>query len=220
MLLRALVELWPDETGVFIDELPGYYLGAPSRAAALEDLPDSVETHLYWLGTHGFDLSSFINLEIEIVEELSAPDGRRGPLFELDREFASAGRVEQALRVAALTRRDLIDLYRSVSGVRRDGVRDAGGWSIADHLTHVAKAEVFYATALSADTDQALPADPVRAMQASAARADSILRALSNENRSRVFERSGEEWTAAKVLRRMTSHLREHYPWVRHLAHG
>jgi DNA-directed RNA polymerase specialized sigma24 family protein len=45
-----------------------------------------------------------------------------------------------------------------------------------------------------------------------------ILRELTPEQRERVFLHDGEEWTAAKVLRRMSEHLREHYPWMREIA--
>jgi hypothetical protein len=45
-----------------------------------------------------------------------------------------------------------------------------------------------------------------------------FLRGLSPEDRVRVFTHEDEEWTAAKVLRRMTAHLREHYPWMVEIA--
>jgi hypothetical protein len=45
-----------------------------------------------------------------------------------------------------------------------------------------------------------------------------ILRGLTPEVRERVYTHEGEDWTAAKVLRRMTSHLREHYPWMVEIA--
>jgi hypothetical protein len=41
-----------------------------------------------------------------------------------------------------------------------------------------------------------------------------LLRGLSPAERERIFLHEGEEWTAAKVLRRMTEHLREHCPWM------
>jgi len=45
-----------------------------------------------------------------------------------------------------------------------------------------------------------------------------ILRELTPEQRTRVYTHDGNAWTAAKVLRRMTGHLREHYPWMQAIA--
>lgn len=41
-----------------------------------------------------------------------------------------------------------------------------------------------------------------------------FLRGLPAEQRTRVYIHGEAEWTAAKVLRRMTEHLRDHYPWM------
>lgn len=220
MLLRALVEVWPGEVAAFVHELPGVIVSAPSLDELLEALPNSVEAHLGWLAAHGFDTDSFAGAEIEVAEQLDAVEGKRGPLFEADREIATPDQIDAALQIAALARRDLVDLYRSISEFRRELVRSEGQWSVAYHLQHVAEAEVFYASRLGQEEPEPLPSDPVEALRASAAYATNVLTTLPESARAQVFERRGEQWTATKVLRRMTSHLREHYPWVRELAHG
>ena len=45
-----------------------------------------------------------------------------------------------------------------------------------------------------------------------------FLRGLTAEQRARVYIHGEAEWTAAKVLRRMTEHLRDHYPWMQAIA--
>lgn len=41
-----------------------------------------------------------------------------------------------------------------------------------------------------------------------------MLLANGAERRAQVYIHGEAEWTAAKVLRRMTEHLRDHYPWM------
>jgi len=40
---------------------------------------------------------------------------------------------------------------------------------------------------------------------------ETFLRGLTPEQRAHVYVHGEAEWTAAKVLRRMTEHLRDHY---------
>ena len=219
MALRALIEVWSGEAGIYIHELPGVYAAGSTTDDALLLLPDVVEQHLAWLASHGFDVGT-APVEIAIAEVLPAVDGRRGPLFDADREPATSRSIEQALQVARLARRDLIDVYRAVSEVRRSQASAPGTWSMAEHLLHVAEMERFYLNCLPWGPDALLPADPVRALQSSAQLADSTLHAVRDEQRDAVYPSNGEQWTLAKVLRRMTGHLREHLPWLREIARG
>lgn len=218
MIVRALVEQWPDDVAIYVHELPGVIVAGDIPDEAINLLPQAVEAHLNWLAPHGFDVRPYAEMDIEVAEQLTASQSGEGPLFEADREPATAERVEQILRVAALARRDVLDLYRSVSKVRRDGPAPGGDWSIADHLRHIAESEAWYADSLMPKPFGELPRDPLEAMRASASYADGILRSLSDADRDRVFHRSGQVWTAHKVMRRMAGHLREHYPWVQELA--
>jgi len=38
------------------------------------------------------------------------------------------------------------------------------------------------------------------------------------KNQMKAIKHQQAEWTAAKTLRRLTKHLREHYPWMQKLA--
>ena len=218
MIVRALVEQWPDDVAIYVHELPGTIVAGDTPDEAMDLLADGVEAHLNWLARHGFDVRPYAGLDIEIAEQLTASQSGEGPLFEADCEPATPDQIEMALQVAALARRDLVDLYRSVSKVRRDGSLSGGDWSIADHLSHIAEAEAWYADSLAPEPFGDLPRDPLEAMRASASYADGILRSPSDADRERVFQRSGQTWTAHKVMRRMVGHLREHYPWVQELA--
>lgn len=43
---------------------------------------------------------------------------------------------------------------------------------------------------------------------------ETFLRELTPEQRTRVYVHREAEWTVAKILRRMTEHMREHDPWM------
>ena len=45
-----------------------------------------------------------------------------------------------------------------------------------------------------------------------------LLRDLTSDQRVHVFIHDGESWTAAKVLRRLAQHLREHYPQMQEMV--
>lgn len=221
--LHALVEVWPSETMVYIVELPGCLAAGSSAGAALERLPDEVEAHLGWLAVNGFPQQSE-EVSIEIAEQLAAHDGR-GPLFDSDRAAVSPAQLDFALRVGALARRDLIDVYRATSGLRRTRRPEPNAWSLAEHLLHVARLDLHYLATLTGEKAEALaatlPYEPVAALQAGGALAAQRLLALSEAQRGAVTTApNGEGWTAGKVVRRMTAHLREHYPWVLELARG
>ncbi len=218
MIVRALIEQWPDNVAIYIHELPGVIVAGDTVDAALERLPDGIEAHLSWLASHGFDVGPYAEVGIELAEQLEATHLAEGPLFEADREPSSPEQIDRTLQVAALARRDLVDVYRALSSVRRDAPLSAGDWSVAGHLRHIAEAEAWYADSLVLEPFGALPHDPLEAMRASAGYTDGTLRALSPADRARVFERGNQLWTANKVMRRMVGHLREHYPWVQELA--
>jgi len=220
VLLRVLVEEWSEEFGGFVHEMPGLYAGAATYELLLEKLPSTVESHLAWLASHGFNVGDEGPIEMEIAESLAAIDGRFGPLFQMDREAVTSERIEETIAIAALARRDLIDLFRSVSAVRRSATSSDDSWTMTQHLQHIASTEVFYIDRLAGDSAIVLPADPVRALQSSGRHVEAVLRGLDSGGRSMLVERNGEEWTAGKVLRRMTGHLREHFPWMQALAHG
>jgi len=222
MQLRALVEVWPSETLVYIQELPGALASGATTEEALAALADAVEAHLGWLAGNGFAFDAAEAIGIEVVEQMIAGDGV-GPLFALDRETLYDARLNLALRIGALARRDLIDVYRSMSAVRRERVVDGGGWSVAAHLRHVAELDLAYTAPLARVGVEpvVLPGDPVAALQVSGRIAAERLEAVPPEARGTVFQTdSGEQWTASKAVRRMTAHLREHLHWVLALARG
>lgn len=220
MILQALIEEWPNESIIYVDELPGVIARGHPLGIAIEALPDAIEDHLSWMAAHGFDVRRFAGSDVEIAEQLPAATGTGGPLFDADRAIVSTEQLAEAFAVMALARRDLVDVYRSVSELRRNRAPSPGSWSIADHLRHAAATELAYVNLLAGDVDTRLPDDPVRALQASAAEVERVLRSLDADSIAMIQPSNGEEWTPRKMLRRLAGLLRGQYPEVRRLAHG
>jgi DNA-directed RNA polymerase specialized sigma24 family protein len=115
-------------------------------------------------------------------------------------------------------------LYEGVSERDRERKLYTREWSLTQHLTHVVETEAWYASRLtdtpSANPGRDLQSDVSMALFDNAMDVELLLRGLTPEQRGRLFLHNGEEWTAAKVLRRMVQHLREHYPWMGEIARG
>ncbi len=221
MHYRALVEEWDDETLVFVRELPGFFVSARTGDAAMHAAQDAIDPYFDWLGAHQLPLpfadpAARSAVRIGMGEWLPASYELEGvgPLFKADLQAPTPQELDYALRVADAARADLVRVCQRMSPEAQTSIADADGWSIEDHLAHLARVELWYVAALN---DGRMPTarlmdDPVEALQYSGEYAARRLRTLSSEQLGQVFTRDGEQWTAAKVLRRMIAHLREHYP--------
>jgi hypothetical protein len=220
---HALVEQWRSETLVFFDGWPGCFVSAPAPEEALAAAPAAVADHLAWLAGHGLPVPADGITGVEVAEHLRPRPGVRGLRFEADVAPPSQAGLEHALEVGALACADLIDLYEHAGPRQRleatpPGVREVDK-SIADQLRHIAALDLTYVATLSdrrtAGADVELPDDPAESLRVSDRHVAATLRDLPASLRSRVFVRDGEEWTVAKVIRRRTGHLFEHFPAFR-----
>lgn len=224
MQYYALVEDWPGESMIFFRELPGCFSSAPTCEEALKNAPAAISTYLSWLKKNDITIVEDNGTDIAVVvkERLAAIDGQKGPRFEADLPPPDDVEIDTALNVAAVARIDLLELYEGVPARDRERVLHAGEWSLTQHLAHVVETEAWYASRLMdappANPGPDLQSDVSMALFDNAMDVELILRGLTPEQRGRVFLHDGEQWTAAKVLRRMVEHLREHYPWMREIA--
>ncbi|TMD51763.1 MAG: DinB family protein [Chloroflexi bacterium] len=202
MQFYALIEEWPDECMAFFRELPGCYCSAPTYQEMVKAVPGAVADYLKW---------------VKVV----AKEGGAGPRFEADLAPPDDIEIDKALNVAATARAALLELYEQVSPERQRRRLAPDSWSLTEHMLHLLESEGWYVSRLSEQ-----PIEPTIDANADIAMIffdhamdyELILRGLSPEQRSQVFTHDGAEWTAAKVLRRMTEHLREHYPWMVEIA--
>jgi len=218
MQYNALVEEWPGECMVYFRELPGCLSTAPAYEEAVAAAPAAIAKHVRWLKAN--DLIEEINGDILVVvkERLAAGDNDNGPRFEAEAQPPGDEEIDMALNVAGMARAELIDLYESIPAERRERAPAPGEWSVNEHLWHIIEAELWYVSRLSAvplvkPMSELSPEIPVALFDVGMD-SELALRGLSEEQRNRVFTHEGEEWTAAKVLRRLVGHLREHYPWI------
>ena len=220
MRFYALVEDWPGESKAYFRELPGCLSSAPTYEEAVKTAPVAILTFLKWLKKNELTLIEKDDGEIGVVvkERLAAVNGLVGPRFEADLAPPSDLEIDDALNVAATTRAALLELYESVPPEQRNRSISPDGWSLSQRLHHILETEVWYISRLeehpTATFRNALPPDLSMALFENAMDHELFLRGLSPTERERVFTHDGEEWTAAKVLRRMTGHLKEHYPWM------
>ena len=227
----ALIEEWsdpesdpsdPDESLIFFRELPGCFVSAPTTPEALQKAPEVIADYIGWLQQqHLFEEEEDISSINLVVKEILRAK-TIGPRFASDLSAPTDQELDHALRVAVAARAMLIGLYNDVLPADRSRAATPGEWSLTEHLEHLLKAEAYYVGCLSDQVPEALP--PVPEMELAIKLSENgrtyetALRAFSVEQRSHLFVHGEAEWTLAKTLRRMTKHLREHYPWMQEIA--
>lgn len=222
MQFYALIEEWPDECMAYFRELPGCYCSTPTFQEIGAAMPGSVADYLKWLKVNNITVLEEFDDVIDVVEteHIRVKDGEYGPRFEADLPPPGDAEIDKALNVAAAARAAILDLYESLPPEQQNRRLSPDSWSLAEHLQHLYESEDWYISRLEEqpDNDFPAPSDLMMAFFDKAMDYELLLRALTPEQRQRVFIHDGEEWTAAKVLRRMTGHVREHYPWMAAIA--
>ncbi|HVU69495.1 MAG TPA: DinB family protein [Ktedonobacteraceae bacterium] len=225
MQFHALLEEWPGESIAFFRELPGCFSSAPTTDAALQAAPAVIEAYFSWLKENNIVLveEEITPIEVVLSERLSS-NGHAGPLFQADLAAPDDLEIDNALNVAATARAQIIEMVANVPEQFYNLAPAPASWSLLQHLQHIMESENFYVSRLES---QPAPEQPTPAMTAdeismkifeNAMDSELLLRDLSPEQRTQVFTHNGEAWTAAKVLRRMAQHLREHHPWMLAMA--
>jgi hypothetical protein len=224
MQFNALIEEWPGESMAFFRELPGCYCAAPTYEALLKIIPASIADYLKWVKANDITVLDEFDGQVEVVikEHIMAANGTTGPRFEADLAPPDDIEIDKALNVAAAARAALLELYEQVSPTRQMHRLSPESWSLTEHMQHLLEAETEYVSRLqehpiepASDTP---PADLAMKFFDNAMDYELALRALTPEQRQHIYTHNDEQWTAAKVLRRMTEHLREHYPWMEEIV--
>jgi len=221
MQFYALVEERPGESLAYFRELPGCLSSASTTEAAIQAAPTVIEYYFRWLKENGIVLFETVDsLHVVLSERLSGASAEASPLFASDHTAPDDQEIDNALNVAATARALIIELVTGVPVELREQIPPSGGWSLTGHLRHVMEQETWY---VSRVCEQPGEEQPARLMDADAISMkifenamdyELLLRELTAEQRSQVYLHQGEEWTAAKVLRRMAGHLREHARWM------
>lgn len=224
MQFNALVEDYPDGSPVYFRELPGCVPEGKTADEAIAAAPRAVEEYLRWLKKNDVQIIEDDGSPVTVVvqERLKPPGGQISPRFEADLPPPDDMEIDNALNVAGVLRAQILELYEETPIEKRERVLQAGDWSLEEHLWHVLESEAWYISRLSEQPEDKFasgkPADLSMALFDNAMDTELFLRGLSPEQRRQVFVQEGEEWTAAKVLRRLVGHLGEHFPWMQELA--
>ncbi|GHO84829.1 hypothetical protein [Dictyobacter formicarum] len=222
MEFHALIEEWSGESIVSFRALPGCFSKASTPQQAVQQSPQAVSDYLRWLKKNDIfffeeEITSFNAVPKEYLRGVKA-----GPRFEADRPAPTDQEIDNALNVAATARAQLIDIYDAIPLELRSVSPTPGARSLTQQLQHVLKLEAYYIACLSEQPQPAAStiaeADLLRTFVENAMDYEMLLRDLTPEQRAHIYVHGAEEWTAAKVLRRMTLHLREHYPDMQALA--
>lgn len=221
MQFHALLEEWPGESIAFFRALPGCFSSAPTTEEALKAAPVAIETYFRWLKENNIVLTEEeINpLEVTLSERLSSHDDC-GPLFNADCAAPDDLEIDNALNVAATARALIIEMVANVPGHLYNLEPAPGKWSLHQHLRHILELENWYTSRLTEQPAQeelppTMTTDEISMkIFENAMDSETFLNGLTAAQRKQVFIHEGEAWTAAKVLRRMAQHLREHYPWM------
>ena len=222
MQFYALIEEWPGESMAYFRELPGCYCSARTYQELVKAMPGCVAGYFKWLKANNIAIPEEFGGVIDVVEKerIAVPDGEQGPRFEADLLPPGDAEIDNALNVAAAARAAILELYEPLSPEQQHRRLSPDSWSLSEHLQHLYESEAWYISRLEAhpNDDFPIPADLAMAFFDKAMDYELLLRALTPDQRRALLTHEGEQWTAAKVLRRMTAHLREHYPWMAEIA--
>jgi uncharacterized damage-inducible protein DinB len=120
--------------------------------------------------------------------------------------------METLFRWLAISRQELMDLVKELSGETLDRKPDNKTPSIREILCHLAEADLWYTDRL-----KGWPEAPLFRLAAARGVALERLRALTEADRAKITVYAGEEWTPRKIMRRMLEYERESIGQIRAL---
>jgi hypothetical protein len=199
--LDALIEHWPAESVLYVRALPGFHARGHDPADLQWQSGSALQAHLDWLVERELIDAPSGDVELTIAEEATAPSESIGPTFHADLVAMDDQEIEIALAIGRAAVSDVIDAYDA-------GARGTTSSVLASAIHSIARIDRWYASRLSGEHAQPASGDPIDELVAAAgALEDAVDRFVLAGNRE-LFEREGEQWTLAKVLRRRTAHLR------------
>lgn len=202
----------------------GFATWGSTKRDVLDRVPRKLDDHLQWLTEHRLPRPEVHDQRVEVVEEVFGHE----PMFGHDRQPATVGEIDLAMRLLRVTQHDLVELLNSVPDAFlswEPTYRRFASWAdwrtVAGTLAHMANAESHYYLAMVGYEPRrpTVTSDDHWRDYLPALRSDTIeyLEDLrSSTDRARVqtgLRRSRrapggeiEEWSVRKALRRMVRH--------------
>jgi uncharacterized damage-inducible protein DinB/predicted RNase H-like HicB family nuclease len=218
-----------------VPALPGCFVRASSRDAALGLVPAAIREYHAWLRRCGEPAPA--EDDVAIRTKVAGEVGGVGPfdpgsaaaLFPPDQGEIAPEETERCFRLMAHSRDDLLALVRDLPDGVLDWQPSQDAFSVRRLLRHVGNAEEWYVSRLVPpetlppewEHDEDLPTFEFLEMERRTAL--ERLQRLTRTERTKVFyptcwtDHPEEPWTARKALRRFLEHEREHTAQVREI---
>lgn len=215
MTLAVCMEKMEDRWIAYINNLPGCFASHEQREEALALLPQAIQEYIDWcrwngVAITGIDAGEPLQVQ-EIVQEWFYPDGTAvNAFFAADSQPLSSAESSMAAALLDWTRADLL---KAVDGLATD-VMDrpvVGEWNISGIFHHTVRSDWWYLRAL--DLIPEWKEAPIHEGLAAALEWTHAyyLSALPGLVGSKdILQKTGEIWTARKMLRRALWHRRDH----------
>lgn len=201
---------------LWIAELPGFFINAPSAQAALRRLPQAVTAYLQWLEARGELPDAPERILCAVVERHQVRArlrwGGYRALHNFERPPVTLDELKRYLLLMGLLRADTGRLLGILPERAMSWRRPGGRWTIAQHLRHIGTTELWYLDQLRLGRVTLLGRvpDPMDRMERVRSLVGWRLMRLSSEERARIVETNGEEWSIRKMLGRFLYHERYH----------
>jgi predicted RNase H-like HicB family nuclease len=207
----------PNHWVAYVFDLPGCYSSAETEEGAVLLAPARIAEYFDWRTRRGRPspladegIVTQVDEGFRAYPDKDDPDYIVNAFFEDDRRPLKPGEIGDVRWLLAQTRADLLAVVEPITPTQREKRIAEGRFKrINDILMHVARAELWYFDRLGlAFPRDDMPNDPLKALEQVRANTVANLPRLAGD--TRVVERSGERWSARKVVRRMLWHERDH----------
>jgi predicted RNase H-like HicB family nuclease/uncharacterized damage-inducible protein DinB len=198
-----------DEGGYLahVVDLIGCAARGRTKEEALANTRAAIVEVLAVLRKHGATVpaeSEPIELDVTETDALTLPT-----------DYAALGddELEALWERASFSRQELLDALLAVSPTMLQWRENDETWAISNILAHIAQADLWYASRLEEGGMREL----IWRMSATRALLLQHLQNIPADQRARVTNHSGEDWTPRKAARRMLEHECEHLAQIREI---
>jgi predicted RNase H-like HicB family nuclease/uncharacterized damage-inducible protein DinB len=188
-------------------DLIGCAARGKTKDEALANTRAAIAEVLAVLRKHGAHVpaeSEPIELDVTETESATLPS---------DHATLSDDELESLWERASFSRQELLDALRPVSPTVLKWRETEESWAISNILAHIAQADLWYASRLEEGSLREL----IWRMSATRALLLQHLQNIPADQRARVTQHSGEDWTPRKAARRMLEHEVEHLTQIREI---
>lgn len=212
----AVEDIEPDHWVTWVLDLPGCFSSAPTPEEAIALAPARISQYFTWLRSHRLHPTHMNRgrVEVELVETFQSyvSEGLYvvNAFFEEDRKPLTEEDVQGGLALLEATREDLQDVLDLIpEDTRTLALPGEIQGSIQGILEHLAWTEWWYFDRLDlAFEREDMPADVFEKLSRTREQTRTLLPTLIGDEQ--ILVRSGESWSARKVLRRTLWHERDH----------